>query len=71
MDRCEHDLAEKETACADGKCPICLVLQLARLLKRMREAREELLTIQCAHPSEANRLRQMVDRLLKEESDDE
>ena len=20
---CEHDLAERETACADGMCPIC------------------------------------------------
>lgn len=22
---CKHDLAERETACADGYCPICLL----------------------------------------------
>ncbi len=22
--RCTHDLSERETACADGMCPICL-----------------------------------------------
>ena len=21
---CDHDLAERETACADGMCPVCL-----------------------------------------------
>ena len=24
MSECEHDLAERETACADGMCPQCL-----------------------------------------------
>jgi len=24
MKKCTHDLAERETACADGMCPICL-----------------------------------------------
>jgi ATP adenylyltransferase/5',5'''-P-1,P-4-tetraphosphate phosphorylase II len=24
MKKCTHDLAERETACADGLCPICL-----------------------------------------------
>lgn len=23
--QCKHDLAERETACADGMCPICLL----------------------------------------------
>ena len=26
---CSHDLAEQETACADGMCPICLKAQLS------------------------------------------
>jgi len=26
---CTHDLAEQETACADGKCPLCLAAALA------------------------------------------
>ena len=26
--KCLHDLAEKETACADGCCPICLAKEL-------------------------------------------
>lgn len=29
--RCEHDLAEGETACADGMCPLCAADELARL----------------------------------------
>lgn len=24
MSKCTHDLAERETACADGMCPYCL-----------------------------------------------
>ena len=24
MSECDHDLAERETACADGMCPQCL-----------------------------------------------
>ncbi len=27
--RCQHDLAERETACADGMCPLCLAEKLA------------------------------------------
>lgn len=29
--KCEHDLAERETACADGLCPLCLQSENARL----------------------------------------
>lgn len=25
--KCIHDLAERETACADGACPLCLAKQ--------------------------------------------
>jgi len=28
IQQCRHDLAEKETACADGYCPICLKTEL-------------------------------------------
>jgi hypothetical protein len=31
MSMCEHDLAERETACADGFCPICAAAELALL----------------------------------------
>ena len=29
MKKCTHDLAEQETACADGMCPLCLAQELA------------------------------------------
>ena len=29
MSDCTHDLAERETACADGMCPLCLAARLA------------------------------------------
>jgi len=28
---CTHDLAERETACADGMCPLCSAAELERL----------------------------------------
>lgn len=28
---CKHDLAERETACADGMCPLCMVVEIERL----------------------------------------
>ena len=28
-DRCTHDMADKDVACADGMCPICLAEQSA------------------------------------------
>ena len=32
---CTHDMADKDTACADGLCPICLEEELARLRARL------------------------------------
>lgn len=29
--KCDHDLAERETACSDGMCPLCLGEALAAL----------------------------------------
>lgn len=41
---CPHDLAERETACADGMCPKCLAIELGkgkaeelRLLRRIEQ----------------------------------
>lgn len=34
---CEHDLAEQETACADGLCPICLSYRLNDLTNLARK----------------------------------
>jgi len=34
---CYHDLAERETAVADGYCPICLAAELDRLKKLIQE----------------------------------
>ena len=31
MTDCPHDLAERETACADGVCPLCLQQEVKRL----------------------------------------
>ena len=31
MTQCTHDLAERETACADGMCPICKAAEIERL----------------------------------------
>lgn len=28
---CEHDLSDRETACADGMCPLCLAAENAAL----------------------------------------
>ena len=44
---CPHDLAERETACADGMCPLCLSERLSRVRPAtdeglLREAREAL-----------------------------
>lgn len=37
---CDHDLAERETACADGMCPLCLQQENARLRAEQRDAFE-------------------------------
>jgi molecular chaperone GrpE (heat shock protein) len=53
MIECEHDLAERESACADGVCPICLVQEvntvrseMVNVSKAVRLAREELAAAQ-------------------------
>lgn len=33
---CTHDLAECETACADGMCPMCLAVHKADLLTALK-----------------------------------
>jgi len=30
LKKCTHSLAEQETACADGICPLCLITDLIR-----------------------------------------
>ena len=35
--KCLHDLAEKETACADGCCPICLAKELDKQTASMEK----------------------------------
>lgn len=37
---CNHDLAERETACADGMCPICQL----ETINNLREGIKEVLT---------------------------
>jgi hypothetical protein len=39
-DTCNHDLAEQETACADGFCPICATAEIVRLTKLQDELAE-------------------------------
>jgi len=39
MTTCQHDLAERETACADGHCPICQVA-ITRHLRGLLDAAE-------------------------------
>ena len=34
--RCEHDLAERETACVDGYCPLCLRIRITKLTEAIR-----------------------------------
>ena len=46
VDVCTHDLAEREAACADGMCPLCMVTKrvaLAELLaeRKKRQAAEK------------------------------
>jgi hypothetical protein len=43
--RCSHDLAERETACADGMCPICAAVraELAQIeIERLRALLQKL-----------------------------
>ena len=42
MTTCTHDLATKETACADGMCPLCLAAELAEMKKDLAKCFLEL-----------------------------
>jgi hypothetical protein len=37
-DECNHDLAEQETACADGFCPICATAKIVQLERELAAA---------------------------------
>ncbi len=39
---CTHDLAEKETSCADGCCPICLRAEVTRLQEENKDLKFKL-----------------------------
>jgi DNA repair exonuclease SbcCD ATPase subunit len=39
---CEHDLAEMETACADGLCPICLRSRIVELEEGIKKHKVEM-----------------------------
>lgn len=39
---CEHDLAEMETECADGTCPICARTQAIRMRTMLASLVEEI-----------------------------
>jgi hypothetical protein len=41
MGKCEHDLAERETACADGYCPLCLSRKLHQLRKAIEKHKKK------------------------------
>jgi hypothetical protein len=38
---CKHDLAEQDTACADGLCPLCLQAEVKRLREGIERVVEE------------------------------
>lgn len=40
MSDCTHDLAERETACFDGMCPLCLAAENARLQAAIKWTQE-------------------------------
>ena len=40
MSECTHDLAERETACADGMCPQCLADDNKALFDRNEELKD-------------------------------
>ena len=39
---CEHDLSDRETACADGMCPLCLAAENAALREREQQLQRAL-----------------------------
>jgi len=64
IDECNHDLAEQETACADGFCPICATAEIARLkaeIVRLKDGFDHLLR------SHLEELDAAIDEAMKEE----
>jgi hypothetical protein len=41
MSECNHDLSERETACADGMCPLCLSAELEATRAKLEAAEAE------------------------------
>lgn len=41
-EKCTHSLAEQETACADGLCPLCLATDIVRFNDKCVEMRRKL-----------------------------
>lgn len=44
MPKCEHDLAEMKTECADGTCPICACVQAIQMRCMLAALVEEINT---------------------------
>lgn len=42
---CDHELGEKETACADGMCPLCLAEDNESLRDVVKDMRRHILTL--------------------------
>ena len=42
MNNCTHDLSERETACADGMCPLCLADRIAELERQLARRTQKL-----------------------------
>ncbi len=40
---CEHELGERETACADGMCPLCLAADNTALRMVIKDMRRSIL----------------------------
>jgi hypothetical protein len=64
-DECNHDLAEQETACADGFCPICATAEIVRL-KGEAESWEKVFDRTCEHLAEVKtELAEVRDQRIK------
>ena len=40
VDVCTHDIAEREAACADGMCPLCMVRKRVPLAELLAERKK-------------------------------
>jgi hypothetical protein len=49
MSACTHDLAERETACADGMCPMCIADKIERLERDYEELGASVMNL--SHPN--------------------